>query len=228
MEFSTSIYKHKMSKEAFECCQIDFNCLCDNNDFAVLTENYSPIATKKICIMITDEELRQYTIKAISLSRKAYTYEEAPELYDKYLEIFGDQAKLQEECRNYYIKNYCERNETYEIASKTSDININENTHNTEQAKRFTARQNAILFFFLCENEKVYLDGETKNATIKKVMEIMATITGYSNASFKGLFKIDYDNESHIKDINYVANTIKEILPETYKNMINYLENNGH
>lgn len=127
-----------------EICRIDFNRLCDKNDFASLIEEDHASEIEGLLSSISDEELRVYVIDAIKLEIEK---KEAKDL-KSLLDIKKRQAKLQQECRNFFV-------------SITKEKGKQDNGNNQEKEKNvikgLTARQIAIFCYFCAELNEVFL-----------------------------------------------------------------------
>jgi len=225
MGLSRSIPEQSASERAVSFCQIDFNRLCDNNDYAMLTANYNRQATKNLTQTITDETLRNFVLQAIIYDTKSKKIADDFEHYEESLELMQMQDKLQMECREYYNNKY--PNPQYSKPSSSADILEDEN-------KCFTARQRSILIKYLSENNKVYFVGEVKTTDQKVAINAMVKIFGGKESSYNNLLNIDIyaevtqknynEMKQTRKDMRYVANTIKDILPNISQRIFDDLD----
>lgn len=101
-----------------------------------------------------------------------------------------------------------------------------------EKTKGFTARQWGLLLYFTAETQGKHFGGNDNNIEQSVGKSVLATMTGKSPSSFTDVILPNKENADPtrqvIKDITFVANTIKEVLPKTYEEMMLFLENFGH
>ncbi len=174
-------------------CPIDFNKLCDNNDFRVLTNGYNKEDISELVRSIPDNDLHVVGIKAIRLQKKL----EQEEDEDAYLDILEEQAILQAECSRKY-------NEPM-LKSESSG------------GKGLLAREWGILMYYLCESHQIYLDGESKNLDLEKVKMFLSQVSGLQLASFNNLCIPNFNVKADRRAMNKIKNITYPVFPALSK-----------
>ncbi len=215
MGISRSIPEQSTSEKAVCFCLIDYQHLCDKNDFSMLTANYNIIATQSLAKTIHDEKLRTYVLEAIRCESRIKKLGDNYENYDEQLSIMQHQSDVQKECREYYSKTYDSPN--YSETTYSTDVE--------EQVKQLNARQRCILAYYIAVDNKVYFDEKDNNVTQKAIKEILVTIFGGSQSSYSNLIVPDFNNATTRKDMAIVAKTIKLIFPRIANDIMMELDN---
>lgn len=187
--------KDKENIPKIEC--IDWDNLCNGNDFSKLTNNYDINTTSNLIWSVPDHTQRQYLLKAISLQRKRDDCKkDDPETW---FAILSEQIELQ--------KNY---------ESLTLDSIKQSNTPTViEKPKRYNTRQSAVLMYFICDKMGVHFcNSDNTNCTQKAVTEVLSKTFGWDVTSYNDMLNLKFSESATRKAMLTVANDYKDVLPE--------------
>lgn len=183
--------------------RIDFNKLCDNNDFCKLTNEYNKKDISELVRSIQDNELQVYVIRAIRLQKEL----ERENDDDAYLDILEKRAILQSEC-----------SKTFQEAKILPEAPV---------AKGLCAREWGILAYYSSELQEIYYNGDGQKIELEVVKNVLSQMTGLSPSSFNNLCVPDLDNKADRRAMEKVATLINPILPDVSKRIREDLDDCG-